>query len=201
MEELNEPMGQRKKRKILDIIISIILVILIIILSSFLILRIVYKDYQVSQTSMTPTLSDGDYVLVNKRKKPKRGNVIVINRKGTEPIIKRLIAVGGDKVKIGVDGSVWVSYGGQEDFVKLDESYVVFSNEENEEREWEVPSGKIFVLGDNREVSLDSRSFGFLNYKDIAGVVPQWVIKNKGTKRYKIFFNLFTFGYLKKIFK
>lgn len=201
MEELNEPIRQQKKRRVFDIIISVILVILIIVLSSFLLLRIVYKDYQVAQTSMTPTLSNGDYVLVNKKKKAKRGDVIVVNRDGTDPIIKRLIAVGGDKVKIDVNGNVWVLYGGQEDFVKINEKYVVFSAEEKEEREWEIPNGKIFVLGDNREVSLDSRSFGCLDYKKIVGVVPQWVIKNKDTKRYKVFFNLFTFRYLKKIFK
>lgn len=199
-EEINRPTGQ-KKHKVFDVIISVILVILIVILSSFLLLRIVYKDYQVAQRSMTPTLSNGDYILVNKKQKVKRGDVIVINREGADPIIKRLMAVGGDELKIDKDGNVWVKYGAEGEFVLQDEPYVVYPMEEKEERVWSVPSGMIFVLGDNRAESSDSRSFGCLKYKDVVGVVPKWVIKNKDTKRYEIFFNLFTFGYLKKIFK
>lgn len=201
MQVLNSSLEKRKKCKWFDIVISVVLVILIVILSSFLLLRIVYKDYQVAQTSMTPTLLNGDYVLVNKNKKAKRGDIVVINRDSADPIIKRLIALGGDKIKIDTYGTVWVCYDGQDEFVKQEESYVIYSKEEKDERTWDIPSGMIFVLGDNREVSLDSRSFGCLNYSDIVGVVPQWVIKNKDTKRYKLFFSLFTFGYLKKIFK
>lgn len=199
-EEINRPTGQ-KKRKVFDVIISVILVVLIVILSSLLLLRIVYKDYQVAQRSMTPTLSNGDYILVNKRQKAKRGDVIVINREGADPIIKRLMAVGGDEIKIDTDGNVWVKYGAEGEFVLQEEPYVIYPMEEKEERVWTIPSGMIFVLGDNRAESSDSRSFGCLEYKNVVGVVPKWVIKNKDTKRYKIFFNLFTFGYLKKIFK
>lgn len=199
-EEINRPIGQ-KKHKVFDVIISVILVILIVILSSFLLLRIVYKDYQVAQRSMTPTLSNGDYILVNKRQEAKRGDVIVINREGADPIIKRLMAIGGDELKIDKDGNVWVKYGAEGEFVLQDEPYVVYPMEEKEERVWTIPSGMIFVLGDNRAESSDSRSFGCLKCKDVVGVVPKWVIKNKDTKRYEIFFNLFTFGYLKKIFK
>lgn len=198
MEILNYPLGY-KKIKTWDVIVSVVLIILILFLSSLLLLRAFFKDYQVSQTSMTPTVCDGDYVLVDKKAEIKRGEIIVINRKNQDPIIKRLIATGGDEIFIE-SGNVFVKQSGQSEFKLLDEPYVKFTKIESYPQT-KIEQGKIFVLGDNRAGSYDSRAFGCLNYDDIVGVVPEWVIKNVHTKKYKLLINLYTFNFLKKIFK
>lgn len=198
MEILNYPLGY-KKSKTWDVIVSVVLIILILFLSSLLLLRVFFKDYQVSQTSMTPTVCDGDYVLVDKKAEIKRGEVIIINRKNQDPIIKRLIATGGDEIFIE-SGNVFVKRSGQSEFKLLDEPYVKFTKTESYPQT-KIEQGKIFVLGDNRAGSYDSRAFGCLNYDDIVGVVPEWVIKNVHTKKYKLLINLYTFNFLKKIFR
>ena len=147
---------------------------------------------------MTPTVCDGDYVLVDKKAEIKRGEVIIINRKNQDPIIKRLIATGGDEIFIE-SGNVFVKQSGQSEFKLLDEPYVKFTKTESYPQT-KIEQGKIFVLGDNRAGSYDSRAFGCLNYDDIVGVVPEWVIKNVHTKKYKLLINLYTFNFLKKIF-
>ena len=198
MEILNYPLGY-KKNKTWDVIVSVVLIILILFLSSLLLLRVFFKDYQVCQTSMTPTVCDGDFVLVDKSAKIKRGEVIVINRKNQDPIIKRLIATGGDEIFIE-NGNVFVKQSGQSEFTLLDEPYVKYSKIENYPQT-KIEKGKIFVLGDNRAGSYDSRAFGCLDYDDIVGVVPEWVINNLHTKKYKILINLYTFKFLRRIFK
>lgn len=198
MEILNYPLN-RKKSKTWDVIVSVVLIVLILVLSSLLLLRVFFKDYQVCQTSMTPTFCDGDYVLVDKKADIKRGEVIVINRKNQDPIIKRLIATGGDEIYIE-SGNVFVKRSGQSAFVLLDEPYVKYAKKENYPQT-KIEQGKIFVLGDNRAGSYDSRAFGCLDCDDIVGVVPEWVINNVHTKKYKILINLYTFNFLKKIFR
>lgn len=198
MEILNYPLN-RKKSKTGDVIVSVVLIVLILFLSSLLLLRVFFKDYQVCQTSMTPTVCDGDYVLVDKKARIKRGDVIVINRKNQDPIIKRLIATGGDEIYIE-SGNVFVKESGQNKFVLLDEPYVKYAKLESYPQT-KIEQGKIFVLGDNRAGSYDSRAFGCLDYNDIVGVVPEWVINNVHTKKYKLLINLYTFNFLKKIFR
>lgn len=198
MEILNYPLGY-KKSKTGDVIVSVVLIILILFLSSLLLLRAFFKDYQVCQTSMTPTVCDGDYVLVDKKAEIKRGEVIVINRKNQDPIIKRLIATGGDEIYIE-SGNVFVKRSGQSEFKLLDEPYVKYAKIESYPQT-KIEQGKIFVLGDNRAGSYDSRAFGCLDYDDIVGVVPEWVINNVHTKKYKLLINLYTFNFLKKIFR
>lgn len=198
MEILNYPLN-RKKSKTGDVIVSVVLIVLILFLSSLLLLRVFFKDYQVCQTSMTPTVCDGDYVLVDKKARIKRGDVIVINRKNQDPIIKRLIATGGDEIYIE-NGNVFVKESGQNKFVLLDEPYVKYAKLESYPQT-KIEQGKIFVLGDNRAGSYDSRAFGCLDYNDIVGVVPEWVINNVHTKKYKLLINLYTFNFLKKIFR
>lgn len=133
------------------------------------------KPTLVRGDSMYSTLEEGDYLIINrmsyKFKEPQYGDIIVFESDlqqddgSNKDLVKRVIGVSGDEVKIE-NSKVYVN--GQE----LDESYI--HNEVTEgDIDTVVPEGKVFVLGDNREISLDSRydSVGFIDESDILGKV------------------------------
>lgn len=138
--------------------------VVVIILTFFL--RLV----DVSGTSMLQTLKSEDKVIVtNFFYTPKNGDIIVISHGAeySDPIIKRVIATEGQTLSIDfktetvtVDGKV------------LDEPYIQgHTTKNNGEIPSVVPKGKVFVMGDNRTVSLDSRSkeIGLIDVNDIIG--------------------------------
>jgi signal peptidase I len=151
----------------------------------FVIQTFVAQPFQVQQHSMERTFAQGDYVLVDRltgRWSPyTRGQVIVFQppptlTEGKEPFIKRVIGVGGDTVEVR-DGQVFVNG------VALDEPYrfrddagVVEPTEAGDQTRWVVPEGELFVMGDHRQVSEDSRVFGPIPVSSVIGrgVVRYW---------------------------
>ena len=133
------------------------------------------KPTLVRGDSMYSTLEEGDYLIINrmsyKFKEPEHGDIIVFEsdlKQGdgsSKDLVKRVIGVGGDKVKIE-NNKVYVND------EELNEPYI--HNEITEgDIDTVVPDGAVFVLGDNREISLDSRydSVGFISKSDILGKV------------------------------
>lgn len=119
----------------------------------------------VDGSSMQPTLYNKNVVLTEKvTKELKHGEVVVFDARpiDDEYYIKRIIGLPGDVVIIK-DGLVYVN--GQ----KLDETYLAESIRTEPEMQITVPSGEVFVLGDNREVSQDSRFIGTIPIKKIKG--------------------------------
>ena len=149
----------------------------------------------VDGNSMNLTLTDGQKLLMRfttENYQAKRGDVIIVDVKKynlkdsygnpIDFLIKRLIAVEGDKVRC-TDGQVEICYAGTSKYVPLDEPYAYYE-ESYDFAEYTVDAGEIFFLGDNRTDSKDSRyqeGLSQLNdlYKadDIFGVVPAWTIK------------------------
>ena len=171
-----------------------------------------YSGVQVSGSSMCQTLYDGEQLLMKNTdgSDAKRGDVIVVYVGGykefmgssTEYLIKRLIAVEGDKVRCS-RGEIEICYAGSEEWVLLDEPYAYYRQTATENKdtynfsEYVVGEGEVFFLGDNRNNSQDSRyKEGYSHLKglykrsDIVGIVPQWAIDNQKTLE-KIFFNSF----------
>lgn len=127
----------------------------------------------VSGLSMVPTLHDGDRVAVQSMfYTPERGDVIVIDGyiEYGDPLVKRIIAVGGDTVNIDFASGA-VSVNGN----VLSEPYISAPTTQNFDVVFPVtvPQGCVFVMGDNRPNSKDSRSteIGFLDARDILGKV------------------------------
>lgn len=121
--------------------------------------------YRIDGTSMNPTLENGQYLLINNLSyaldEPDRGDIIVFQHPRSDlNLIKRVIGVPGDRIQIG-NKEVIVNG------VILDEPYI--AAEPTYANSWEVPEGEYFVLGDNRNNSSDSHSWGFLPEENIVG--------------------------------
>ena len=151
------------RRTILDTLETILLSLIL-----FLAINTVSERIRVESISMQPTLFPGDYVIVNKlayrfTSSPERGDVIVFRYPpdpDTTPYIKRIIGLPGDQIHIA-DGKVYVN--GQ----LLLEIYLKVNT--NIGGDWNVPSGQLFVMGDNRNNSSDSRKWGFVPLENIIG--------------------------------
>ncbi|NLG86526.1 MAG: signal peptidase I [Firmicutes bacterium] len=149
-------------------------VFLAIVLALFIITFVV-QSFIVTGPSMEPTLKSGERLLINKFiyrfTEPTRGNIVVFHplARPREDYIKRVIAVAGETVEIR-DGKVWVNGTALiEPYIK-EPTYGQFGPVR-------VPRGKIFVLGDNRNNSQDSR------YKEV-GLVPLSSVIGKAMLRY-----------------
>ena len=134
----------------------------IVLLFTFL-----FRVVGVEGDSMMDTLYGGDrLILCPALSSPDRGDIVVINRYTKEPLIKRVIGVAGDTVEIDEEQHR-VRING----VLLDEPYIHVPTypEGMAGKTVEIPDGKVFVLGDNRVASLDSRSIGLIDEGDILG--------------------------------
>lgn len=148
--------------------------IVVVIVFTFL-----FRVVNVSGSSMLPTLESSDRVLLSSLfYTPKQGDVVVISRTVglSKPIIKRVIATEGQEVDIDFEtGTVFV------DGHSLDESAYIENGITTQPSDMEfpvkVPDGHIFVLGDNRSVSKDSRSsdVGMVDTRYILGKA-EWVV-------------------------
>jgi signal peptidase I len=162
-----------------------------------------FSRIYVVESSMYPTLvgastegqAGGDYVFIDRKATPTYSDIVVVN-KGDKLIIKRVIALGGDTVKLD-NGKLWVKYSGDDVFTPIPESYVSPENnlrsERNnypllttplgvsylDERGHLVEENSMFLLGDNRDVSVDSRDYGDFGMDKLVGVVTDWSMKYK----------------------
>lgn len=121
---------------------------------SVLISLIFMPVFIVEGHSMSPAIESGDIIVGFKFAKIDKGDVIAFNHNNSV-LIKRVIAVEGDVVNIDVDGNVFVN--GE----LIDEPYVLeksYGTEVTTKFPYQVPVNSVFVMGDNREDSVDSRS-------------------------------------------
>jgi len=171
-------------------IITTILIIIAAPVTAILITSFVFQSYEVFGPSMQQTLHEGDRLIVVKAPRtwakirgtnfqPKRGQVVVFVKRdlfiagesGNKQLIKRVIALPGERVVVA-DGIVTVFNKQHPDGYQPDlEGYWKDTIEKsNISGEWTVGEGQLFVCGDNRNNSLDSRSFGPIDESDLVGI-------------------------------
>lgn len=136
-----------------------------------IIFRMAFSVAIVNGPSMMPTLHDRDVTLVHNDEKVKRFDVVVLNERlvddgPSKRIVKRVIGFGGDVITV-IDGQLYIN---NKKYYEpyLDEKYI--KNFKNVDWTIVVPKDHIFVLGDNRDVSKDSRSVGSFKTSAIIGV-------------------------------
>lgn len=149
-QELKREIYKKRYRKVLrSTVYTLITVAAAAVLAATLLLPVL----RIYGTSMTPTLENGDIVAAVKGSKFERGNIIAfwLNNK---ILVKRVIAQPGEWVDIDEDGNVSVN--GE----PLEEPYLAEKalGECDIDLPYQVPEGRIFVMGDHRSTSLDSRN-------------------------------------------
>lgn len=156
---------------ILDVVFNIVIIIAIVTgIRTFLV-----SPFQVEGSSMTSTLEDHQYIVINKLAyrlgSPERGDIVVFRPPNdpTKFYVKRVIGLPGDEIVLR-NGSVYVRTNGDQREFPLQEAYLDERNfgktyrhppgsGDGNETRYDVPEGRYFLMGDNRQGSFDSRSF------------------------------------------
>jgi signal peptidase I len=179
-EDLPTRTARPPRRAAVGCLIEVVETLVLTLIIFWVIQSFVAQPFKIDMESMERTLEPDQYVLVDKLTPAwdtyKRGDVVVFRPPSTwvrsdrgEPYIKRVIAVGGDRVEIR-DGSVYVND------IQLAEPYVyqedggpqptsTFSGIDR----WVIPDGQLFLLGDHRSNSSDSREGGPVDVSAVIG--------------------------------
>lgn len=142
----------------------------LITLAIIIVLRLNFSIVKVDGASMDPTLHSGQILLI-KKEKVNRFDIAVLTERledggESKKIVKRVIGLPNDHVTV-IDGVLYINNS------KYEESYLDEANIQNFKRvnfDIIVPEGHVFVLGDNRDVSKDSRAVGCFKESSIKGV-------------------------------
>lgn len=163
-ESAREKHKKRFSRAVRNTIFTLITVSAAAVLIAVLLLPVL----RIYGTSMSPTLSEGDIVVSVKSSNFETGEIVAFYY-NNKILVKRVIAHAGDWVNIDKDGTVFVNE------KKLDEPYVsdLAFGDCDIELPYQVPESRLFVMGDHRSVSVDSRntSVGCVAEEQIVGKI------------------------------
>ncbi len=184
----NEAVSQKTDKKSpVQLVVELVSIIATSLVAIMLIFTFAFRIVGVSGPSMMNTLVNGDWLMVSAFiTEPERGDIVIITQPNSfnEPIVKRVIAVGGDTIDIDFETAT-VSINGK----AIDEPYLATPTT-TDEGAWQYPltlkEGQVFVMGDNREHSSDSRSpdIGLIDENYILGQV---LLRFSPISEFKIF--------------
>ncbi|MDP9484246.1 MAG: signal peptidase I [Actinomycetota bacterium] len=164
-------LGQEREKRRSGLLEHVVLLVVAFVLVFGFVRPFVVEAFRVPTVSMVPTLQVGDRFLANKLvysfAEPERGDIVVFDsiEENDETLVKRVAGLPGDVVR--VEGGALFVNGKPEDEPYLNTDVVADATPAY--GPVEVPEGKIFVLGDNRGNSGDSRFFGFLPKQNVEG--------------------------------
>ena len=197
---MNSLLGKtdNKSFDVIDNIVSGLLNFLIIVISILALMYVLFIPFNIDGSSMLPSLNNGDMALVSKLTQPNKSDIVVVDtgkdyKKDGQSfkhyIIKRVVASENEKVAfLKEDGVINLYIDSGSGFKKVEEDYInekmelsssslftavdiCSTKEEMSQKNITVPENSVFVLGDNRNVSLDSRRYGCFEITSIVGTV------------------------------
>lgn len=179
--EIEELYKKAKYRKLFtEKIRSTVFMLIVVAAFAILVAMLYLPTLRIYGKSMKGTLESGDIVLAVKSNHFKTGDIVAFYY-NNNILVKRVIAESGDWVNITKDGTVYVND------KKINEPYIENKayGETNIKFPYQVPENRIFVLGDNRKVSIDSRntSVGAVSDEQLVGklIVRIWPLSDIGT--------------------
>lgn len=155
---------------------EVVEVVAVAVATVFIIRNFLVQPFLVSGASMEPNFSSGDYLMIDevsyRFREPERGETIVFRYPNNPSVyyIKRVVGLPGERVVIK-DGFVKVYNQQNPKGFKLQEDYLLPGVRTSGNVDEVLGEGKYFVLGDNRNYSFDSRSWGALPESNLIGVV------------------------------
>jgi signal peptidase I len=180
------------RRSNLGCLFEVLETLVLTLLIFFVIQTFIAQPFQVQQQSMERTLEPGQYVLVDKLT-PRwddfgRGDIVVFNpppswASDNTPFVKRVIGIAGDTVEVRDDGRVYVNGTAiEEPYLYANAEGVAEPTEASTQTRWVVPDGELFVMGDHRQRSADSRVFGTIPIGNVIGraFLRYWPISSIG---------------------
>lgn len=168
-EQVREELNRVNTRaKFYSLMMNSVYTLIVVAACAVLVAVIFLPVLRIYGTSMKPALNEGEIVVSIKGTKVNRGDILGVYY-GSKLLIKRCIATERQWVEIDKDGNVYV------DGEYLDEPYLTEKalGECNIDMPYQVPDGTIFVLGDHRETSIDSRntSVGCISVEEVVGKI------------------------------
>jgi signal peptidase I len=157
-----------RRRFLVRVAVRSVVIMALSLLFAIVLFHFLFQPFQVSGLSMSPTLENHDYILIDRvffrDDAIQRGELVVFRLKGSGPfIVKRVVGLPGEKLQIR-QGRLYIN---GRHLSSLDERMSARSNF----GPVVVPRGTYFCMGDNRGVSLDSRQFGPVKASSIYGTV------------------------------
>lgn len=168
-EQSSRRQGQKAAAAVFEYLETLVTAAVMVVLLCTFAIRMVRVD----GSSMVPTLKDGDFLIsYHAFYQPKRGDIVVITKPNeiSTPLIKRVVAVGGDEIDIDFETGT-VTLNGE----TLEEGYIAeptrYQPSEVLQFPLTVPEGQVFAMGDNRNHSSDSRDarIGLIDERYIMG--------------------------------
>lgn len=196
-DENKKPKESYKFKDFLNDVCEVLETVAVFLLVFFLLKAFVFDQAIVDGDSMVPTLLNEQKLVYSKIFKPENGDIVIAYNDRLNLIVKRVIATEGQELDIR-NGEVYVDgvklneqvYAGQGDVLKAD----YFVNSETEIRAYNtemqypvtIPEGCVFLMGDNRHISEDSRGaiVGFVDEKDLVGEV---VLRYSPLDKFRLF--------------